>query len=261
MAKNKTLINIHAKRYIEEVFSETLKKEGFSCPDEKMLCWYRLRNREVLDTAVFCSDWTALPLSLDIYYETMPLFIEPFRIQNVNYNAHIFDRGDCSKRKAIYEGDNINDARLRRYRDNVLVYASAFGNRGLYTLTHKVLPYMEKIKTAHDCYLAHKETYLHDDPAKRFYGWMSLEFITEALFFNDEEMFPFCRERIVKALRSLEKEIGYRPNNQELKKLQVNWQRIRDAFFDDKRDEYLEYLRLFKIQNIQKLKKRFGLEI
>lgn len=261
MAKNKTIINAYAKIYIEEIFSKTLQAEGFSCPDEKMLCWYRLRNGEILDTVVFCSKWTSLPLLLDIYYESIPLFIEPFRIQNVNYNAHSFDRGDCSKRRAILEGDNINGASLTLYRCDVWVDAPAHGNRGLYTLTHKILPYFQNIETAYDCYLSHKETYLKGDPANRYYGGMSLEFITEALFFNDEEMLPFCRERIPSAFKTLEREMGYSPKNQELKKMQVNWQRLSDAFFDGKRDEYLEYLRQLEIQNIQKLQKRFGLKI
>lgn len=261
MAKNKTKINAHAKIYIEEIFSKTLQAEGFSCPDEKMLCWYRLRNGEILDTLVFCSDWTALPLSLDIYYETMPLFIEPFRIQNVYYTSHVLDRADCSKRKAILEGDNINGANRTLYRDDVWVDAPAHGNRGLYTLTHKVLPYFQNIGTAYDCYLSHKETYLKGDPANRYYGCMSLEFITEVLFFNDEEMFPFCKERFPIIFRILEREMGYFPKNQQLKKIQANWQRLSDAFFNGKRDEYLEHLRRLEIQNIQKLQKRFGLKI
>ena len=57
MAKNKTEINIHARKYIAAVFENRLREEGFSCPNEKLLCWYRIRKGELLDTVIFCSNW------------------------------------------------------------------------------------------------------------------------------------------------------------------------------------------------------------
>ena len=84
MIKNKTEINIHARKYIAAVFEQRLREEGFTCPNEKLLCWYRIRNEELLDTVIFCSNWSNLPLTMDIYYEVSLFFARPLYIQNVN---------------------------------------------------------------------------------------------------------------------------------------------------------------------------------
>ena len=67
MASNKTLLNIHAKKYIQAVFEERLREEGFRCPDEKLLCWYRMRSDVLYDTIVFRSSWPNVPLNIESF--------------------------------------------------------------------------------------------------------------------------------------------------------------------------------------------------
>ena len=258
--KNKTQINIHAHHYIAAVFADLLRQEGFMCPDDKLLCWYRVRNHEVLDTIIFCSSWSNLPLMMDIYYETVPLFISPVYIRSVRYNSSVLTRWDCCMRRLILEGDNINEANLRIFREDILVYAPAHGNRGLYTLTHKVLPYMKKIQTAYDCFITHKQGHQSTDPAIRYQN-MSREFIDEALYVNDPEVLPRCKDRIDRDLRYCEHMISLRPKNPEWKKLQLYWQQLEMAISEHGREAYLDILHQREQQTIAWLEKKLGTKI
>lgn len=258
--KNKTQINIHAHNYIAAVFADRLRQENFLCPDDKLLCWYRVRNQEILDTIIFCSQWTALPLTLDIYYETVPLFTRPMHIDNVNYNSNSFDRWDCSLRCKIREGEGSQAVACRPYSDDIMVYAPVCANRGLYTLTDVVLPYMENIHTAYDCYTAHKENHKHSAPAHRYRN-MSREFIDEVLYTEDEAVYPYCKDRIDRALRKFEDLIYLKPKNQDLQKMQMHWKQLKMAVSESGREAYMDILCQREQENTVWLAKKLGMKI
>ncbi len=46
--KTKAIRDLHAKMYIDAVFAETLKQEGFINPDDKSFSWYRVVNNELV---------------------------------------------------------------------------------------------------------------------------------------------------------------------------------------------------------------------
>lgn len=60
--------NVHARRYIEEVFAERLRSEGFVCADNNSFCWYRIVNEKIVNSIIFCSTWVNLPLMLSMGY-------------------------------------------------------------------------------------------------------------------------------------------------------------------------------------------------
>ena len=259
--KNKTQINIHAHHYISAVFADTLRQEGFHCPDDKLLCWYRVRNQEVLDTVIFCSSWSNLPLTMNIYYETVPLFTRPVYIRNVHYNSHFLDRWDCYRRRLILEGDDVNKANLCIFSEDILVDAPRHGNRGLYTLTHVVLPYMQKIDTVHDCFMSHKESHTSTDPANR-YQYMSREFMDEALYVNDLEVLPRCKDPIDRMLRILADKVYLYPKNAEWKKQQLYWQQLDMAISNEHGiEDYLDILQQREQENVAWLEKKLGIKI
>jgi len=55
MAK-KHIANLHAKNYVDAVFAQSLLDDGFVCPDDKSLCWYRVTNGETRQGTVLCLD-------------------------------------------------------------------------------------------------------------------------------------------------------------------------------------------------------------
>ena len=258
--KNKTLINIHARHYIEAVFAQRLKREGFVCPDDKLLCWYRIRNGEVLDTVSFCSKWAELPLFLGIDYETVPLFIRHEYHPNVQYNPGPMERWDCTLHCGIRECGNPKGANLRPYSADVLVYAPGHGSRGLYSLTEIILPYMQQINTAYDCYLSHKANHLDTPPDQR-YQFMSREFLEEAVYAGDSEVLQRGKERIETALRMCDNMIAARPKDQEAKRFLAQWQQLEICFDADGRNEYLEILHQRETENLVALMKLLGAKL
>lgn len=257
---NKTQINIHTHNYVAAVFADRLRQERFVCPDGKLLCWYRVRNQVILDTIIFCSKWNNLPLSLDIYYETVPLFTRPIYITNVNFNSNSFGRWDCSLRCSIHEGEGSKAAvAWKPYSDDIMVYAPVCANRGLYTLTDVALPYMNKIHTVYECYTVHRERHLQTPPANRYRN-MSREFIDEVLYTEDEVVYPYCKERIDRALRKFEDLVYLKPKNQDLQKMQMHWKQLSVAISQNGRAEYMDVLYKREQENIAWLEKKLAIK-
>jgi hypothetical protein len=257
MAKNKTVINIHARNYISAVFEPKLREEGFLCPDDKLLCWYRIRNQEIMDTIIFCSSWSDLPLSMEIRYEASPLFVEPIYIKNVNWNLGVHDRTDCIQSTRLYEGKEIQKVSYSRFSDKVWVYAPSCGTRGLYTLEKIVLPYLSGIKTVYDCYTTHKRVHLHRASAGRYRPFRSAsrEFIDMALYCNDREVFQQCISRVNDALRMYKDLVYMKPYNHALKKKLEHWEQLGKALSEENHGGYLITLEKHKIDNLTRLEK------
>ena len=263
MAKNKTEINIHTKRYVQEIFEARLREEGFICPDDKLLCWYRVKNQEVLNTLIFCSAWPQMPLFLDIGYESAPLFTEPVYIRNVNFNDSTHFRFDCFHRTAILESESISKANLAPYSPDIQVYAPRHGGRGIYTLNEVLLPMFEKTASIEDCYSASKQ--YHIDQYTRFGGKLfanaSREFIDEAIYLDDTEIYPSCRVRTEEALRLYQKLVAKKPTDKALQDILHHWEQLHTALFEDGREVYLDILELRKQKITAKLEKKFGIVI
>lgn len=260
MAKNKTIINIHTKRYVQEVFEARLREEGFVCPDDKYLCWYRVKNNEILNSIIFCSNWPEMPLLLDIRYEAAPLFIDPIYIQNVNYNTTLFVRRDSFRCQTIREAEPSTNA---PYSADSWVMAPVDGGRGVYTFDEILLPLFEKTVSIADCYSIHKQ--YHIDKNKQWGGRLfsdaSWEFIDEAIYLGDSEIYPYCRARIEYSVNLCKAVLAKKPNNQQVQDALQHWQQLHVALFDDAREEYLGILERRKEEITKKLRKRFGIEI
>lgn len=263
MAGNKTIINIHTKRYVQEVFEARLRDEGFVCPDDKYLCWYRIKNKEVLNSLIFCSSWPQMPLFMSIGYEISPLFIDPIYIKNVNFNDSTHIRYDSFQRKAILEAGPINAANLAPYSAEIQVLTPRHAGRGIYTFDEVLLPLFENVVSARECYSIHKQ--YHIDNSNQYggtlFGNASREFIDEAVYWDDTEVYPHCRARIEKALKMYKMLVTKKPSNQQLQDILKHWEQLHVALFDDAREEYLGILELRKENNIEKLRRKFGVEI
>lgn len=255
MAKNKTIINIHAKRYIQAVFEARLRDEGFHCPDDKLLCWYRIRGSDMFDTVIFRSAWTNLPLSMDILYEVSPLFFAPLRTQNVNYNDSTHIRFDCLRHFSNLEKGPISEANMAPFSPDVLVYAPKHGGRGIYAFNEVILPAIDAIHTINESYQIHKEVQ-YRSPNKSCWFWnASREYVAEAIYVNDTEVYPYCRKRIERALSMYRDLAWMRPSNREISIILEDWELLRTALFEDGRMEFLDILEQRKIRTKRLLKK------
>ena len=249
------LLNIHAKKYIQAVFEKRLREEGFHCPDEKLLCWYRMRNHELYDTIVFRSSWSNFPLHIDILYEVSPLFFEPLRIQNVHYNDSTHMRLDCRKRISNRESYPINEMTFTEFAPDIPVFAPLHGGRGIYAFEQIILPEINQINTIEDCYQAHKAAQGRKKDGSIDFISTSREFVAEAIYVDDNEMYPVCRNKILFALPMYERLVENKPNNKELPLILEDWDQLYDALFEDGRAEFLEVLEQRKAKTRKLLQK------
>ena len=99
---NRAIQNEAARRYVEEIWAERLREEGFVCPDDKLLCWYRIINKEIVHFLCFATNHSSIPVWLDVRWGAYPLFVQPYYIQNV-HNISTPLVFDMSEEIPIYE--------------------------------------------------------------------------------------------------------------------------------------------------------------
>ena len=151
--KNKKTRNDYAKKYIQAVFADRLRMEGFICPDDKLLCWYRIVNKSLIQSIYFFSRWPNIPLMMEIAYGVYPLFVTPFFFGDVHVSVPINDERFIPMR--IIEPGSKQSYAL--FADDVLVYAPCSGTRGLYTLEQLILTQLNEVQTIEQCYCFHQE--------------------------------------------------------------------------------------------------------
>lgn len=252
---DKAVRNSHAKNYIQQVFAERLNQEGFGAAKDNLLCWYRFRNREVVHAIYFHSQWSNVPLLMGINYGIHPLFLEVYHSTDVySYNAPTDNERFCFQ--PLVEEIPMTSMPFSR---DALVYAPGDGGRGRYAFDGIILPQMNRCETIEDCYLMHKQRYLDSiqDQNKAKHIWVSVQFIDEVIFLDDEEMISCCQENVVRILDI------YRDRTLTTK--QAEWlQRVeqqRMALFDGARQEYLKILETRRQKNISRLQKRYGIQV
>lgn len=250
--------NIHAKKYISAVFEQRLRAEGFLCPDNKLLCWYRIRNQEILDTVIFCSNHNALPLFMEIRYEVTPLFIDPIYIKNVNWNMGTHDRTDIIRSTGIFEAEEgFQRDTYARFSDEIWVFAPQRGAHGLRTLEKVILPYFSEIQTVFDCYATCRRVHLDDAAARGYrpFRWASCEFIDMALYSDDRAVYPQCINRVNDALKMYKDLVYMKPNDSVLQKKLKHWEQLGAALSSESPEDYLSVLAERERRNLLYLEK------
>ena len=265
MAKNKTVINIHARNYIAAVFEKRLREEGFTCPNDKLLCWYRVQGNQILNSIIFFSPWSNLPLMMEIGYGIHPLFSEPVFTNSVHFTKRP-SCDDCFLEEPIIENAPINSMGYSIYSPEILVDAPGHPGKGIYTLDQIILPKMAQVHSVEDAYVFHKKRRQDScvppvyDPQNPL-GSMSKCFIDMALYSGDSELYPYLMTVVNRKAVWYRQQAGQNPNKKELAKQADEWEALLTAFTDEGRRKYLEHLCMCKAKNIQYLKKKLGVAI
>ena len=155
---------------------------GFVCPDEKLLCWYRVINMEVVQSICFFSRWSGIPVMMEIGYGVHPLFLTPFHTNDVHVSSYPLD--ERFVRASIIEAGSKVSA---FYSDEILVFAPSIGGRGRYTLEELILPQLNAIETIEQCYQFHKAK------AETRPGGLTPLVVDEAIYLNDVAEYPKCK--------------------------------------------------------------------
>jgi len=264
MAK-KHIANLHAKNYVDAVFAQSLLDDGFVCPDDKSLCWYRVTNGEIINSIFFVSSWSNLPLMLDIGYGIHPLFSMPLYLHSVQYNG--FEGREICTEKPLLEPDLSVPMGYRKYSPDASVYAPNRGTRGLYTYQGIVKPLMDRATSVSSCYALHKESYAssyaagpHKDTDDMFIG-ISQTFIDEAIFVDDVEIYPYCKREVTRWITNIKPLTEKYPQKKEYINILQQLEQQHNALFNDGREEYLSILEQRKAKTVRTLRKRFAIDI
>ena len=265
MARNKTVINIHAKNYIAAVFEKRLREEGFTCPDDKLLCWYRVQGDQILNSIIFFSPWSNLPLMMDIGYGIHPLFLEPVYTNSVHFTKRPID-DDRFVRQPIIENVPVDDMQYSIYSPEIWVDTPGHPGKGIYTLDEIILPKMQQVHSAEDAYEFHKKRRMdaqvppfldHERPL----GVLSKSFIDMALYADDKEVYPYCEKESNKFASWYREKVLRNPGKKELAKQADEWEALLTAFTEEGREVYLKQLELRKQENIRHLRKKLGVTV
>lgn len=261
MATSKQLINIHVKRYVEAVFEKRLREEGFTSPNDKNLCWYRV-NGELINSIIFYSCWSSLPVNLDIGYGIHPLFQKPAYTTSAVYPQRPLD-SDILCGQLLVENCPVNAMGLTCYSSDIQVYAPGRDGRGAYTLDGIILPEMNSARSIEDCYMLHKQRYIADNrrhPATQFTN-LSAVFIDEALYVDDSDVYPYCAQRIEDIIELYQRYCLEKPDQKEYRMNLQEWEERRTALFDGGRKEYLGILERRRDTNLNYLRKKLGITL
>ncbi|MBQ3505023.1 MAG: hypothetical protein IJA75_10040 [Oscillospiraceae bacterium] len=256
MAQDKMkILNEHAKNYIHAVMADSLRQEGYVSKDEKDLHWYRVINGDVLQAVFFYTHWAALPMFMAIGYSCHPLFITPEYPKNVHMPSMLrsLEAVNPGKQLVKQNGNTV-------YSPDAAITCPADHFRGA-DILESILDQLNDIRTVEQCYAVHKQRYrqaaeLLNLSREEMYHNLSTDFMDEAVFLDDQELYPYCSACIPKELaryaRAQETRKLWNIEKYELNALN----HLKEAIIDKKREEHLAYLQERQEINIRQLKRR-----
>ena len=255
MRNKNEIANRHASEYIAAVFKEALMNSGFVCPDENLLCWYRIKSTEIVNSIVFCTRFSTLPLFLEINYGIFPTFEMPIHIDGVVCNENPDE--ELFTYRCIVE-DYPNGGTKSPFSETILVNAPTQGGRGLHTFTELILPQMDHIETIQEAYIFHKNRranhpLVQTNPSASPFGELSKTFISMALWADDKEMYPYAISQINRAVTLYQKLSAKYPRRKNYAQEFSGWKRLQEVFSTGDRDSYLVELSQKMEQNAKAL--------
>lgn len=253
MKNNKKILKQYARQYIAEVYAPTLREAGFVCPNDDLLCWYRLQSAEIVNYFIFSTSWSCLPVLLSLEYGITPLFETPFHIKGITYNKWVDDIILTNPLPGRIEGSKTI------FLDGVPAYVG-HGSRILEVL----LPEMDRIHTIEEAYIHHKNRCLYamelePSPTLRFgkYGLLTRTMINMALWVDDQEMYPYALLTIDEKVDDYEFRCKRQPDKIEYRKELATWQRLQAVLKDGGRDDYIAELARRIEKNTRLVKGRY----
>lgn len=250
----------YVQKYVHDIFADTLKQEGFVSPDGKDTIWYRVVNREVVNTVCFFTIFSGTPISLWMGDGIHPLFVEPFRTNTVYISDFSYNR-DVLQERSILSKDGPGGTRY--YAPDIPVEIPHGPDKGLYTLEEIMLPKMAAVKTERDCYELHKARYLEifGPNFAANANVLSQDFANEAIYFEDTELFPQLREYLREWRRRYENYDKKTRNYKWAKERLVHLEYQRKALLEDDRDAFLESMAQRRNKTVDLLQKKFKIDL
>lgn len=243
--------NEHTRRYVEEIWAKQLGNEGFICPDEKLLCWYRTINQEIIHYLIFYTDYSGIPVELEVSFGACPIFVQPDYIRNVCTSGRPFRYGYAAERRLIENEVNCYGC----YSDSIWVQVPMMGGKGGRMLSETILPFLDTAQTIDDCYRAMKQDYLNPRNNPFAGALVSDTFVEMALYFDDKEVEALCDITADRQIRGANEWLQAQPNNQRFQKELQRWMYLKQVINDRNRRGFLQNLEQRKQKTIKWLEK------
>ena len=257
---NRALLNEHTRRYIEEIWADRLRQEGFTCPDDKLLCWYRVVNQEICQFLLFFTAHGQLPVFLEACYGSWPLWEQPPYLRTVYCPLYPASCADC-RCSLIVESQNSS---MAIYSAESYVFVEARGGKGVLMLDNAMLPFWNETGTLEKRFAHRKkeiELELIDvmkeiSPSEITYMNIVSPLHSEmAILFNDENTYPMSIKEADAYINCYEKyENSEKCPSYILKKLKQRWY-MKSVLEEGRRDEFLLHLEQRKQKTIKWLQK------
>lgn len=249
--KKRGIQNEATRRYVEEIWAKNLRSEGFACPDEKLLCWYRIINKEIIHYLIFYTDSSRIPVDLKISFGACPVFVQPDYIRNVYTPGRPFRYGYAAEQWIREEKSNCFGC----YSDSIWVQVPTTGKRGGLMLNETILPFLSAACTMEECYRAMKQIYVSPRNNPFAGALISATFVEMALYFQDKEIEALCDSTADRQIRIAEEWLQAQPKNQQDQKKLQQWTYLKEAINKTDYDAFLQTLEKRKQKNIKWLKK------
>lgn len=218
-SNRKQFCKAELQQYVGGVFYNKLSEDGFVSYNDEGLSWYRLRNKDVIQTVFFhVEHCSSLLLPPKIGYGTHSLFTPapiPFPIRYHFGNTYDeYDREITETISALGRYES-NDNFANTY-PGTIVMCSPRDKQGLEKYEECVLPLFERCKTLDDCYAYHKNNVkervrelqkFKPEGTPQRYDWLisdavSVSFIDEALYLEDQDIYPLIIEAMAYKMSS-----------------------------------------------------------
>lgn len=252
---SKRIINEHAQKYVRAVMADQLRQEGFASKNGNDLQWYRVVDGNVLHAVFFSTQWAKLPLFMNIAYSCHPLFITP------EYPSGVHMPTMLRSLEAVNPGRPITKL------SNNAVYSPAAAvtcpndaYKGSDILAD-ILSRLNDARTVEQCYEVHKQRFHRaaehlNKPVEEMYWRFSVDFMDEVVFFDDQELYPYCEDRIKREIERYNKAQSTR-KLWNIEKYEIeSLSHLKKAVLDHEPAEHLLYLEQKQISNIQQLKRK-----
>ena len=242
----KKLRNLHARCYIQEVFATRLQEEGFVCPDDKLLCWYRLHSDEIVNSICFFSRWSSLPLMLEIGYGIHPLFVKPYYSSDV----YVSDLPNDERFYTVGIGFGSEKRHYAPFSPDALVYAPKTDGKGIDTFEREILPQMNGITTIEQCYLFHRKNFRSPT-----FGMSSL-MIDEAIIINDNSIMENAKRNADKMVSYYFTQSDKYPNKKVYRDKLLHAKLQKAALTGESHEEFLAAVEKSATKNLLQLQKQ-----
>ena len=253
-ATKRAIVNEHARRYLEEIWEDKLKKEGFTCPDERLLCWYRVVNHEIVHFISFTTMFDGWPYALQLSCEAFPFIFQPDYFTNVCPRSRKMQFAYGLGQTFSLDEPYVTTA---DFREDVQIYVPSGGRYGLGALEDYGLPWLEDMQTIESCYQKHRARFTNPNQTEfSFYmPPLSCAMVEYAIYMGDTEAYPCCLEKAKKMTEHYAKSVAGKPQNQEYIKALESWRCVLNVLEGGKREAFMQYLEQRKQKTLQWLDK------